>query len=143
MTDRPRATVYTDERGQLVLDDPEGLAVLRVVQKHNCRLTLDLFPDRVAHFKERLAVLGNDRALVVMNVDDPQGRFLADLAMPGHDWTADSADGKTPYARGLMFREALAEWLDTWDVDAAQKMRTCLGPVVLVVDYGVAEVFHL
>lgn len=143
MSDRPTATVREID-GQLVLDDPVALEVVRAIQKRNCVDTLCLFPDRVEHFKERLLALGPELyAMVLINVDTGPGAALVEIMMPGHDWAPERADGKTPYARGLGLREGLAAWLDLWDPDTAEKMRTGPGTVALVVDYSVAEVYPI
>lgn len=46
-------TVERGPNGELMLNDPEALGVMRVVEKHNCRLTLEANADRVAHFRDR------------------------------------------------------------------------------------------
>lgn len=141
--DQPRATVREID-GRLVLDDPDALAVIRAVGKHNCRSTLEMNADRVEHFKGRLAERGltpQDAVITVINVDDPQGAVLAEALMPGHDWQAYRDRGEVPFARGLASTEGVQGFLDVIDEEAATKLREMTDPSVVVVDHGVAEVF--
>lgn len=146
MAEQPRATVREID-GQLVLDDPDALAVARAVAKHNCRATLEEQRERVEHFVRRVAALGRTPAEVVItlvNVDDPHGRPLAELLMPGNEaaWQAFRDAGQVPFARGLATREGIQSFLDIVDEDAADKLRALDGLAVVVVDCGVAEVFE-
>jgi hypothetical protein len=130
--------------GQLVLDDPDALAVVRVAAKRNCRGTLELNNDRVRHFQQRVVDLGRsaaDTVIVLLNVNDPNGGALADILMPGHDWQAYRDRGEVPLARGLAVREGIQTALDLLDREAADKLRASETVVVVVVDHGVAEVF--
>ena len=52
--DEPRAMIRHLPDGTLVLDDPDALAVAKTVAKHNCRNTLALQQERVAHFSQRI-----------------------------------------------------------------------------------------
>ena len=88
MSEAPRATVREID-GQLVLDDPDALAVTRAIGKINCKNTVDACADRVAHFRRRVVALSlppSSVVIVLLNVDDPHGGALADVLMPGHDW---------------------------------------------------------
>ena len=138
------ATVEVNEAGQLVLNDPVGLAVVRAVEKHNCRLTLDANADRVEHFRRRaveLCVRSEDVVIVIANVDDGQGSVLAELLMPGHDWQQFRDKGEVPFARGLAGRDGVQEFADAIDTDAGDKLRAFNGLAVVVVDRGVIEIF--
>src|ERR1700743_740443 len=80
----PRATVCIVD-GQVVLDDPDALAMLRAVSKHNCRGTLQLHSERCQHFIRRIVERGESIAtsvIVILNVDAPGGEELADVLMP-------------------------------------------------------------
>ncbi|SRR6266568_779549 len=142
-TDQPRA-VAREIDGNLVLDDPDALAFARAVEKQNCRGTLDMNADRVAHFKNRLVERGltpQEVVITVINVDDPHGAVLAEALMPGHDWQAYRDRGEVPFARGLAGREGVQGFLDAIDEEAATKLRDMTDPSVVVVDHGVAEIF--
>jgi len=142
--DTPRATVRTVD-GQLVLDDPDAVAVIRAVEKHNCRLTFEGQVDRVKHFVQRMkerGVSAADVVIVLINVDAPFGGTLAELLMPGFDWQAVRDQGQVPFARGLAGREGIEEALAVFDKDAAEKLKTMTTTAVVVVDHGVAEVFE-
>jgi hypothetical protein len=72
------------------------------------RTILDLNTDRVGHFKNRLRVNGcttSTHVMVILYVDDPHGRVMADLLMPGYDWNPFRFRSEKPYARGLADRE--------------------------------------
>lgn len=144
MSEEPRATVRKID-GQLVLDDPDALAMIRAVGKVNCKGTLTAHYDAVERFMGRFLEADyspDDVVIVLINVDDPQGRPIAELLMPGHDWQAVRDQGMVPYARGLAGREGMQEVLDLIDKDAAQKLKDAAGKVALiVVDHQVAEVF--
>lgn len=145
--EEPRATVTKDENGQVVLHDPDAVAMVRGVAKADCRNTLELNADRVEHFTSRAKTLGrtaDEVVVVLLNVDDPNGAALADALMPGHDWQAIRDRGEVPFARGLAGRDGIQDVLDEIDPDAAKKLRTTVlstKPSVVVVDHGVAEVF--
>ena len=132
--------------GQPILEDPMAVAVIQAIEKHNCRHTLKLHMERVNHFIRRIAEKGLDVdewAIVILNVDDPNGGPLAEVLMPGADWQPYRDRGETPYARGLCSREGLQEGLDLLDKEAATKLReTKDETAILVMDYGVIEVFR-
>ena len=121
--DYPRAVVREID-GQLVLDDPDAVAVIHAVEKHNCRNTFEMNADRVAHFKRRLAerdMTADQAVIVLLNVDDVHGGPLADALMPGHNWQEIRDRGELPFARGLAMREGIQEALGTFDKEAARR----------------------
>lgn len=141
--DYPRAVVR-EVNGQLVLDDPDARAVIGAVSKHNCKSTLEINADHVAHFKQRLTERGmtaKQAVIVLLNVDDVHGGPLADVLMPGYNWQEIRDRGEVPFARGLAMRDGIQEALGTFDKDAAKKLKKMAEVAVVVVDYGVAEVF--
>jgi hypothetical protein len=143
MGDQPRATVREVD-GQLVLEDPDALAVLRAVAKHNCRGLFELNADRVTHFVKRIAERGAGRmelVIVLLNVDDQNGAVLADILMPGVDWQPYRDRGEMPVARGLAERTGIQDMLDLLDPEAAKRLRETDGTAIVVMDHGVAEVF--
>ena len=138
------ATVDQNEHGNLVLIDPECVAVARAVGKHNCKATLEMNADRVTHFRNRATERGdsdNDILIVLANVDDRNGAELASMLMPGHDWQQYRDRGEIPFARGLAGREGVQSFLEIVDTEAAKKLKASEGLAVVVVDHGVAEVF--
>lgn len=145
MEQEPRAQVKEID-GQLVLDDPEGLAVLTAVGKHNCRATFDANAERVAHFVQRSSLRAPGEqpcVMVILNVDNSLAGELADVLMPGTDWQAFRAEGQIPFARGLAAREGIQKVIDEFDGAASAKLRaiTDVLPVV-VMDHNVIEVFR-
>lgn len=140
----PQAVVREID-GQLVLDDPIGLAVARAVEKHHCRATFDANTDRIEHFKDRVAIKGlcpDQVVIVVINVDIVPGGELAEALMPGHDWQQYRDQGMVPFARGLAGRAGMAAFLEDFDKVAADKLAEMPGLCVVVVDHGVAEIFR-
>lgn len=142
MGDQPRATVREIDG---VLYDPRALTEIRALGKLKCRNTLEMNADRVEHFKRRLTVRGLTAAeavIVILNVDDPNGGPIAEMFMPGHNWQQYRDRGETPFARGLEMRAVIEDTLDLFDKEAAAKLREMTEYAVVVVDYGVAEIFH-
>lgn len=143
--DAPQATVRQID-GQLVLDDPESLAVIRAVSKHNCRLTLQENYEAITRFSFRVAerrLQPGTVVIVVLNVDDTNAGLLADVLMPGHNWSEIRARGETPFARGIVERAGIQALLDESDAEAGAKLREMDGRLaVLVMDHDVAEVFE-
>lgn len=140
------ATVEEGPNGEIILNDPMGLAVARAVEKHNCRLTFEANADRVSHFRNRCIERGDDPAsvcIVLANVDDPHGGILAEALMPGFDWGPIRAKGEVPFARGLANRQGVHQFLTLVDAQASFKLAAfSTDPLpVVVVDHGVCEVF--
>ncbi len=130
--------------GELVLDDPDVVAAIRAVEKHNCRTTLVLNADRVDHFKQRLLERGmtaDQAVIVLLNVDDARGGPIADILMPQTNWQEIRDRGEAPFARGLADREFILDALRFFDNEAAAKLDSMDDVAVVVVDHGVAEVF--
>lgn len=143
MKQEPQAVVR-EEGGQLVLDDPQAVAVARAVAKYNCKLLLGFNLERARHFVSRIEERGDSPKEVLVtfiNVDDPFGKKLADALMPGHDWQSYRDRGETPIARGLAGREGIQEVLGAFDAEAAEKLRGIAGVAIVVVDSGAAEIF--
>ena len=143
MVDIPETAVLREIGGRMVLVDPDGTMFLGEVGKYNCRLTFESNAERVDHFKHRLTEHGDTAKylIVLLNVNDPNGGPLADLLMPGHNWQEYRDRGEIPFARGLALREFIQECLGVFDEDAAAKLRAMTTVAVVVVDFGVAEVF--
>jgi hypothetical protein len=145
VSEQPRATVREVD-GELVLDDPDALGAIKAVAKHNCRLTLEGQADRVAHFKARAIARGVDTCVIVLlNVDEPFGRELTDVLMPGQEptWQAIRDSGQIPYARGLAGRAGIVDFAADMDPEVGKKLEALAGKVaVLVVDHGWLEAFE-
>lgn len=139
------AAIVREIDGQLVLDDPQAVAVIRAVEKHNCRNTFEMNADRVAHFKQRLSERGmtaDQAVIVLLNVNDVHGGPLADVLMPGQNWQEIRDRGEVPFARGLAMRDGIQDAIGTFDEEAAVKLKSMTNNLaVVVVDRGVAEVF--
>jgi hypothetical protein len=136
--------VVREINGQLVLDDPDAMAVINTVNKLNCQATLEMNADRVKHFQNRLTERGltaDQAVIVVIKVDDIHGGPLAEILMPGYDWQSIRDKGEVPFARGIAERNGIEEALDTFDKEAAAKLHGMKDTAVVVVDYGVAEIF--
>ena len=143
MSDEPRAFVHEVD-GQLVLEDPDAVAMFRAVEKHNCVVTAKAQADCVRHFIERVKIKGlrpEDVVITIINVDDARGANLAEALMPGHDWQSYRDRGEVPFARGLAGRGGVEDFVAAFDAEAGQKLREMKDDlVVVIVDHGVAEV---
>lgn len=143
MTDTPKAIVREID-GQLVLDDPDAVALFRAVAKSNCQHSLRLNADRVSHFKTRVRDKGltaDDVVIVLLNMDDPNGAQLGEALMPGYNWQEIRDRGEIPFARGLAGRDGIQNVLNEVDPEAAEKLQNMKDIAVMVMDHGVAEVF--
>lgn len=144
---RNQQAVVREINGELVLDDPIAVAMISAVGKHNCRNTLELNADRVEHFKRRLTECGltPDQAVIMLiNVDDVHGGPLADVLLPqGHNWQEIRDKGEIPFVRGLALRDGIQEALNVFDKDAAAKLQSISNVAVVIIDYGVTEVFEV
>ena len=156
---RTRADVVAEEpaviarvheiNGTLVLEDPDALAMIKAVARHNCHLTFEGQVERVAHFKRRIAEKGlspNDVVIVLLNVNDSHGKMLADILMPGQDamWQSMRDEGQIPFARGLAAREGIETAITALDQEIGDKLSAMKGKVaVVVVDHGVVEAFEV
>jgi len=139
------ATVERDDQGNLVLIDPDAVAMIHAVEKHNCKLTLEANRDRVSHFRQRFIDRGDkadDVVIVLANVNDRNGAYLAGELMPGMDWQAIRDQGEIPFARGLAGRDGVQVFLNSFDDAASKKLGEFDGLAVVVVDHGVAEIFE-
>lgn len=127
-----------------VLVDQNTFALISAVCKTNCRITYEQSIDRVAHFKRRMSELEKsptEVVIVLINADDVRGALFASILMPEVNWQEIRDRGEIPYARGLVFRDSVQEWIETFDTEAADKLRVMIDLAVVVIDYGVAEVF--
>jgi hypothetical protein len=144
MSEEPKAVVREID-GELVLDDPVGVACILAVAKHNCRKTLENQLDRVRFFVSRVVERGdstNDVVVTLINVDDTElSASIAETLMPGHDWQSFRDAGAIPFARGLAQREGFQSMLEEIDKEAAQKLSDLKGLAIIVFDHGTVEVF--
>jgi hypothetical protein len=143
MTIKKEATVR-EINGQLVLDDPIALSLIQFIDKKNCTNTFIQNIDRIIHFRQRLTERGmtpDQAVIVIFNVDDIHGGPLADILMPNFNWQEIRDKGQIPFARGLAMRDWTQEAI-SFDKEAATKLKKIKDDVaVVVVDYGVVEIF--
>lgn len=125
-----------------MIHGPVMMAIIRAVERENVRRILtDSHLDRIRHFEGRIETLGlspADYLIVALNVDDANGAALADVLMPGYDWSAIRASGAVPFAHGLTSRPALQDALTG---DAAAELAAIDGAAVLVMDRGIVAAF--
>lgn len=128
----------------MIVDDPFAVAVLRAVERENVRRMLVAHQrERVQHFTGRIRDLGlspTEYLIVILNVDDPNGAALAEILMPGHDWSPIRASGQVPFARGLASRPALQDVLIG---EPASELAKINGVAVLAMDRGIIAAFAL
>lgn len=144
--DETKPIVKEDEDGNLVLDDPTARGMIEAVSKHNCKLTFEAQLERVDHFVRRMEQRGDDVnqiCIVLINVDDANGRPIAEILMPGFDWQEIRDRGEVPFARGLAGRQGMQDILATFDIEAAATLSEMTNKIaVVVVDHGAAAVFE-
>jgi hypothetical protein len=135
--------------GQPVLiPSPTTLGFIKGVERHNCRMTFETHAERVAHFKRRIVERGftpDQYVIVLLNVDDPNGRRMTEILMPGQEpmWQSFRERRQIPFARGLAPREAMQEVVNALDEEIGKKFQEMAGKIVAVVmDHGVVEVFE-
>jgi membrane carboxypeptidase/penicillin-binding protein PbpC len=63
------------------------------------------------------------------------------MLMPDYDWQQYRDKGETPFARGLALKDGIQEYLEYIDKQAADKLREMSDLAVVVIDFGVAEVY--
>jgi hypothetical protein len=132
--------------GKLVLIDPHAAAIIDMVNKYNCKNLFDLNAERIEYFKNRINEKGltpQDVVITCINVNDPNGKVIAGILMPDYDWQAILDQEQTPVARGLAQRDGIQGILEVFDIEAAKKLKETEGVAVVVIDYGVAEIFPL
>ena len=130
--------------GELILVDPQAVAIINAINKINCKVAFDVNADRIEHFKKRIGELKKTPEEVVIgiiSVDDEHGEAIADLVMSGVNWQEFRDRGEKPFARGLIFRNFIQEMLEFFDQEAADKLKNSEGILVVVVDCGVAEIY--
>jgi hypothetical protein len=147
VTVRARAAVCCID-GQIVIKDPDALAVIDAVAKINCRHTLEVHADAVKRFSRRIVERGlsfDDVVIVLLNMNDPNGRVLGDALMPGQDalWEEMRRSGQIPFARGLAEKEGIQSVVSAFDQSMGEKLRGIGGAAaVVVVDHRTIEVFE-
>ncbi len=148
MDNKPRdyQAYVTIVDGKTVLIDPIGYAVIQAVNKSNCENTYLSQADRIQHFKNRInekMLDSRDFVINVINVDSPYGCEIAEILMPGHDWQQYRDKGETPYARGLATKEVMIKLISSFDQEAADKIIQMEQIPVIIIDYGVVEIFSV
>jgi hypothetical protein len=155
MPDYPRAVVR-EVGGQLVLDDPDALAVIQVVESHNrgiarqaCEQLFNTQAERVEHFKRRIIERGSspdELIIVLLDVDDPNGGRLANILMPNNEkaWQAFRDQGQIPLARGMATRPEIQKLVNALDKQTGARLAEMKGKTaVIVMHQGAVEVFEV
>ena len=142
--ENPEMAVVQIIDNKIVLDDPIATAILRSVGKNRCRDTFEINAERIAYFTTRINernLSSSDVVILIANVNDMYGGELADILMPDHDWQQYRNKGQIPFARGLVDRSFIQDFLAEFDTKASLKLEESTEISVTVVDYGVAEIF--
>ena len=137
--------VIREKGGLVTIDIPTSLAVIRAMAKYKCEAIFDSQSERIAHFVKRIHsrnLTAEDVVIVLLQVGDSNGFMITDILMPGHDWQSCRDRGEIPFARGIAGREGIQKAIDSFDIEAGNKLRQMDGIAVVVVDHGVAEVFQ-
>lgn len=126
--------------GQVVLDPEKSATDEQIARSQSAMDFFQANAERIRHYKQRVEDLGRtgqDTVITLINVDDPIGRVLADILMPGHDWQTYRDAGEIPVARGLASKSGIPEFLEGvgYGVAASELLGTNdLRVVVLDVD---------
>jgi hypothetical protein len=114
-------------------------------QLERTQVAMDFFrgnAERMRHFKQRVEELGRtgeDTVITLLDVDDPGGRVLADILMPGHDWQRYRDAGEIPVARGLAAKDGIPEFLEDAGYESAASELSATNDLrVVVLNSGVA-----
>lgn len=132
--------------GKTVLIDPLGYALIQAVNKYNCENTFIAQMERIQHFKNRITekeLDPNSVVITIINVDSPYGPEIAEALIPGHNWQQYRDKGEVPFARGLAMKKELIAMINTFDKEASEKITKTKGIPVIVIDYGVVEIFSV
>lgn len=130
----------------VIIVNPTTVAFIRTVERENLRIDVTQQSDAVQRFARRIAERWSTPdmlLIVVLWVDDPDGGALADLLMPGHDWSEIRSRGETPIARGLADRIGMQRALDAAQDAASQELRNIDGIAVLAAGRGVIAAFAI
>lgn len=133
-----------EHEGQLLLNDPDALAVIKEIAKQNCENTIKNNLDRIVHFKNRVlekSMNYHEVVVVIANVDTEIGKIIADATMPGFDWQQFRDRNEVPYARGLCLKNGIYEIVNHFDRDEALAMEDYEGYMVVVFDFDVIKTF--
>ncbi len=137
---------FIEINGMTTLVDPVGFALVKAVNKINCESTYLSQLDKINHFKNRIIEKGLDPktfAINIINVDAPYGFEFAEILIQGHDWQQYRDQGKIPLARGFETKDFMIKLIAVIDKEAADKINQVEGIPVIVVDYGVIEIFSI
>ncbi len=134
------------KNGKIVLIDPTAHALMQAVNKHNCENTYLAQLDKINHFKNRITEKELDPQSVVINIIHVDARYgfeIAEMLMPGHDWQQYRDKGEEPFASGISLKEGIIEIIATFDKEAAEKLKQMKEIPVVVINYGVVEIFSV
>ncbi|ANY85513.1 hypothetical protein BB934_45685 (plasmid) [Microvirga ossetica] len=79
--------------------------------------------------------------MVILNVDDPNGRQLTEMLMANADWQPHRDPGEIPFTRGLAMRDGIQDLIGALDPYEAEKLQSMAGFGVVMMDRGVVAVF--
>lgn len=99
--------------------------------------------DRV--IERRLANPTDDAMIVILSIDQSMGQALADVLMPMPDkhWNDIRAQGRRPYARGVVPRKFIQGFLDEAGLPVAKQLREITGIALMVMDYGAVAISEI
>jgi hypothetical protein len=123
-------------------DRATAAALVRAAAQINVRRMVEAQADRVRHFAARLPAHGKthgEAVIVLLSLDDQYGAVLADMFMPGTDWSKVRARGAA-WARGLVERAGMQELLYELDEDQAARLAALDELAVIAVARGVCLV---
>jgi hypothetical protein len=142
-TEHPTATVR-ESSVRNESEDSEEPAFFRAMGKLNCCDTFRENLNWICYIRWYMSVLDyspSTKVILLANVDDLHGAGIAGFILPGYPWQEIRDRGQVPFARELARRDFMLEALEVFDQEAAAKLARTIGTAVVVIDYGVAEIF--
>ncbi len=134
---RPKATVHRID-ARLPMNNKSA------VNKNNCHNILVSHADEIARFKRHAKELSGPTehvTILLLNVNDVNGRPLSKKLLPKHNWDAANKRQEKPFIRGLFTKELLCKKLDIINKEAAEKLKDMTSMAIVVVDYNNIEIF--
>lgn len=129
---------------ELLFTSSNASAMVHELNKLNCKFTLDLNTIFIKYYKDSIAIKklhADEVVIIVVSVDDVHGKHIAAGITPNFDWQEIHDRKERPTLRGIYDRKVIQEMLNIVDEDASEKLKSMTDIAVVVVDYGVAEVF--
>jgi hypothetical protein len=108
----------------------------KVIGKANCQNLFRIFSDAL----RKTTLDWDEFAMLLLNAKDFNGISLMGYLLSDGSWHPIMR--QDPYRLAPVFREKVLKFLDAFDEKTAEKLRSIEGQALIIVDFGVAEVFE-